>query len=72
MCDPFPIPGSHAAQNQKCRYICACTGEAVLDKGADADLVILDEHNKIRDVMTGGTWHRQHGKQLLKCSFESD
>jgi beta-aspartyl-dipeptidase (metallo-type) len=42
-----------------------------LKMGADADLVVLDADHKIRDVMAGGVWHRQHGKQLLKGSFES-
>jgi beta-aspartyl-dipeptidase (metallo-type) len=42
-----------------------------LKMGADADLVVLDAGHKIRDVMAGGVWHRQHGKQLLKGSFES-
>jgi beta-aspartyl-dipeptidase (metallo-type) len=46
--------------------------KGVLAGGMDADLVVLDDSNKIRDVMAGGSWHRQYGKQLLKGSFESD
>lgn len=46
--------------------------KGVLAKGMDADIVVLDEDNKIRDVMAGGVWHRQHEKQLRKGSFESD
>jgi len=45
--------------------------KGVLAKGKDADLVVLDEDSKIRDVMAIGEWHRQYGKQLRKGSFES-
>ncbi len=43
-----------------------------LARGMDADLVVLDESNQIRDVMADGVWHRQYGKQLLKGSFEAE
>jgi len=32
---------------------------------------VLDDANNIRDVMAGGAWHYQNGKQLLRGSFES-
>lgn len=46
--------------------------KGVLAAGMDADLVVLDGGNIIRDVMAGGAWHRQHGKQLLKGRYESE
>ena len=41
-----------------------------LAAGMDADLVVLDDQNGIRDVMARGAWHRQFGKQQLLGSFE--
>jgi beta-aspartyl-dipeptidase (metallo-type) len=40
--------------------------------GADADLVILDERNGVRDVMAGGVWHVRDGEQQLAGRFETD
>ena len=43
-----------------------------LRTGADADLVVLDDDNYIRDVMAMGTWHRWNGEQRVKGTFEKD
>jgi len=38
--------------------------------GLDADLVSLDENNKIHDVMCRGQWHMQDKKLVIKGTFE--
>jgi beta-aspartyl-dipeptidase (metallo-type) len=38
--------------------------------GADADLVVLDEHGGVRDVMALGRWHIQEGRSVLRGTFE--
>jgi beta-aspartyl-dipeptidase (metallo-type) len=40
--------------------------------GRDADLVVLDENNRIRDVMASGVWHVREGEQLIFGRFERD
>ena len=32
--------------------------KGTIQVGADADLVTLDEHHRVRDVMLGGVWQR--------------
>ncbi|MCF6320114.1 MAG: beta-aspartyl-peptidase [Proteobacteria bacterium] len=39
--------------------------------GKDADLVILDKHNKIESVMALGQWHQKNYKTIEYGSFES-
>jgi len=38
--------------------------------GNDADLIVLDEENKIESVMALGKWHKKNGKMLRLGSFE--
>ncbi|MGB3726474.1 MAG: beta-aspartyl-peptidase [Glaciecola sp.] len=38
--------------------------------GADADLIIFDQNNKIDHVMALGHWHVKHKQQLKKGTFE--
>ena len=38
--------------------------------GCAADLLVLDEQHKIRDVMASGVWHVQDGQQQLYGQFE--
>jgi beta-aspartyl-dipeptidase (metallo-type) len=38
--------------------------------GADADLLVLDENNRISDVMAGGRWHVRSGQQQIAGRFE--
>ena len=38
--------------------------------GLDADLVVLDEHHQIVDVMALGRWHRRQGQRIVKGTFE--
>jgi beta-aspartyl-dipeptidase (metallo-type) len=40
--------------------------------GADADLVVLDAGNGVRDVMARGVWHVRDGEQQLAGRFETD
>jgi beta-aspartyl-dipeptidase (metallo-type) len=40
--------------------------------GRDADLLVLDENNRIRDVMASGVWHVREGQQLIFGRFERD
>jgi beta-aspartyl-dipeptidase (metallo-type) len=39
--------------------------------GLDADLVVLDENFKLRDVMVLGEWHVKGGAQVRFGQFES-
>ncbi len=39
--------------------------------GQDADLLILDQENQIKDVMALGHWHRQNHQTLVWGGFES-
>ena len=38
--------------------------------GNDADLIVLDQENKIESVMALGKWHKKNGKMLRLGSFE--
>ena len=38
--------------------------------GYSADLLILDEHNSISDVMIAGYWHLRNGEQVISGQFE--
>lgn len=46
-------------------------GKGQLAVGCDADLVVLDEHHRARDVMARGVWHVQGGKPIRRGLFES-
>jgi beta-aspartyl-dipeptidase (metallo-type) len=41
-----------------------------LTAGADADLVALDDHGAITDVMANGTWHVTAGRATTRGTFE--
>jgi beta-aspartyl-dipeptidase (metallo-type) len=43
-------------------------GELVV--GADADLVVLDESGRARDVMARGRWHVRDGAVAVHGTFE--
>jgi beta-aspartyl-dipeptidase (metallo-type) len=45
-------------------------GKGVIAVGADADLLVLDQHGSARDVIAGGRWHRRDGQQCLRGTFE--
>jgi beta-aspartyl-dipeptidase (metallo-type) len=38
--------------------------------GADADLVVLDDAGRVRDVMARGAWHVRGGRPLRRGTFE--
>lgn len=40
--------------------------------GYDADLIILDEENKIQDVMAMGQWHQKNHQTLIFGGFEKN
>ncbi len=39
--------------------------------GADADLAVLDDSNRVTDLMIAGTWHVRDGKPMIFGTFES-
>lgn len=41
-----------------------------LEKGKDADLIILDENCQIRDVMARGQWHVREGEAKILGTYE--
>ncbi|MGB6365170.1 MAG: beta-aspartyl-peptidase [Thermoanaerobaculia bacterium] len=41
-----------------------------IETGADADLIVLDDRNAIRDVMAGGNWHLRQGQVAIRGTFE--
>ncbi len=43
-----------------------------ISAGADADLVVLDESNHVRDVMAMGVWHVRDGEVEIAGRFETD
>ena len=45
-------------------------GKGEIKVGNDADLVILDNENKIESVMALGKWHQKNHKTLILGSFE--
>lgn len=45
-------------------------GKGIIDVGASADFVVLDDKHRISDVMIGGTWHVKDGKQEIAGTFE--
>ncbi len=47
-------------------------GKGRLAPGAAADLIVLDEHNAIADVMAGGRWHVRDGQQIRFGQFETN
>jgi len=42
-----------------------------IDKGFDADLVVLDQSNRVESVMARGVWQLKNNKQLISGLFES-
>jgi hypothetical protein len=38
--------------------------------GADADLLVLDEADRLSDLMAGGVWHIRDGQQRRSGYFE--
>ncbi|MFT6733018.1 MAG: beta-aspartyl-dipeptidase (metallo-type) [Polaribacter sp.] len=46
------------------------TKKGEIKVGNDADLIVLDEKNKIESVMALGKWHKKDGKMLRLGSFE--
>jgi len=42
-----------------------------IDKGFDADLVVLDQSNRVESVMARGVWQVKNNKQLISGLFES-
>ncbi len=42
-----------------------------LEPGCAADLLVLDEHGDISDVMVAGAWHRRDGRQQVFGRFEA-
>jgi beta-aspartyl-dipeptidase (metallo-type) len=45
-------------------------GKGVLEAGADADLVVLDDHHRVTDVMAMGIWHVVDGEAVVRGPFE--
>ena len=41
-----------------------------LAAGADADLVVLEQDGRIRDVMANGRWHVLEGRAVIRGTFE--
>ena len=41
-----------------------------ISRGCDADLLVVDRHNRIDSVMARGAWHVKHGRQRLSGLFE--
>jgi beta-aspartyl-dipeptidase (metallo-type) len=46
--------------------------KGVVSEGADADLVVLDDDDRVRDVMVLGRWHVKRGEPVVHGSFERD
>ena len=46
-------------------------GKGEIAVGADADLIVIDDEHKIKDVMARGHWHVQHYQAIIKGKFES-
>ena len=45
-------------------------GKGVLDKGKDADILVLDNNHNINRVMANGVWHVADGKAIVRGLFE--
>lgn len=45
-------------------------GKGIIDVGASADFVVLDDRHRVTDVMVAGTWHVKDGKQEIAGTFE--
>ena len=43
-----------------------------IEQGMDADMVVLDQTNRIAHVMARGIWHLKDGQQLLSGMFEEN
>lgn len=46
-------------------------GKGMISVGADADLVVLDNDHRIRDVMAGGCWHYRNYQCVQRALFEA-
>lgn len=42
-----------------------------LKQGHDADMVVLDQHQAISDVMALGRWHKRHGQSQIFGTYEA-
>lgn len=47
-------------------------GKGRLEKGRDADLVVLDDRLEVRDVMARGQWHIRSGEPQVWGTYERD
>ncbi|MCP4768903.1 MAG: beta-aspartyl-peptidase [Gammaproteobacteria bacterium] len=45
--------------------------KGLVETGFDADLVVLDQHNRVDSVMARGVWQVKNNKQLVSGLFES-
>jgi beta-aspartyl-dipeptidase (metallo-type) len=45
-------------------------GKGSLEAGSDADLVVLDDQHRARDVMARGVWHVRNGRPVRRGLFE--
>ena len=46
-------------------------GKGRLERGADADLLVLDDEAHVSDVLAGGIWHVRNGQPVRRGPFES-
>ncbi|MEQ1690703.1 MAG: beta-aspartyl-peptidase [Gemmatimonas sp.] len=46
-------------------------GKGRIGVGTDADLVVLDEHHRVTDVMARGAWHVRDGALVKRGAFEA-
>jgi beta-aspartyl-dipeptidase (metallo-type) len=66
-----PLPDVLPAFTSNVAKLLRLTRKGVIAAGADADLVVLDDEHRVRDVMCGGLWHVRDGEVVVRGTFEA-
>lgn len=65
-----PLERVLPAFTRNAAYLLRLPNKGVVAQGADADFLILNEDDRVNDVMVGGRWHVREGQAQVRGMFE--